>query len=262
MSQRIDEPRHHDRFKRDLMAGRAPMPVHRIFEFLSGLPMALKECGIEIDDLVAEHLRLGAERPPHPIEIAAGTLVRSFRIAKAIHCEQHALAPLGHVEHEPRPLYLPRHSIRAIIVAAFIGLAVYLYREGRLQTQTLLILGVIFAYLLGIVARAVRKWWTKGEKGPALRSFADVKALAVLSVLTYVAVAHMCDRPDLAPQAMRNVALGLVLFYFLRDRGCGRSSDDSTRRALAPRAGIGRGARGPWRQESGRTLIATSRFSL
>ena len=89
-----------------------------------------------------------------------------------------------------------------------------MYRENRLQTQTLLILGVIFAYLLGIVARAIRKWWTKGTKGPALRSFADLKALVVLSILTYVAVAQMCDRPDLAPQPVRNVALGLVLFYF------------------------------------------------
>ena len=46
------------------MAGRVPMAVHRIFEFLSGLPMALKECRIEIDDLVAERLGLGPERPP------------------------------------------------------------------------------------------------------------------------------------------------------------------------------------------------------
>ena len=120
----------------------------------------------------------------------------------------------GHVKHEPRPLYLPRHSIRAIIVLAFVGVAVYLYREDRLQTQTVLILGVIFAYLLGIVARALRKWWTKGTKGPALRSFADLKALVVLVVLTYVAVAQFLNRPDLAPQPVRNVALGLVLFYF------------------------------------------------
>jgi hypothetical protein len=29
------------------------------------------------------------------------------------------------------PFYLPRHSIRAILVLAFVGLAVYLYREDR-----------------------------------------------------------------------------------------------------------------------------------
>jgi hypothetical protein len=170
-----------------------------------------------IVSVVVVNLLRGREVEALWIESLMIALAHYFTSRRFIHFPADVMARLeaeGHVEQEPRPLYLPRHSIRAIIVVAFVGVAVYLYREGRLQTQTLLILGVIFAYLLGIVARAVRKWWTKGEKGPALRSFADVKALAVLSILTYVAVAHMCDRPDLAPQALRNVALGLVLFYF------------------------------------------------
>src|SRR5437016_928678 len=33
----------------------------------------------------------------------------------------------GHVEVESNPLYLPRHSIRAIILLAFAGLAIYAY---------------------------------------------------------------------------------------------------------------------------------------
>lgn len=67
----------------------------------------------------------------------------------------------GQIEAEPRPLYLPQYSIRLILVAAFVGLAVYLYRQDRLfQSQAISILGVVFAYLLGIVARlrSVRGW--------------------------------------------------------------------------------------------------------
>ena len=172
-----------------------------------------------IISVVIVNLLRGHEVEALWIEALMIALAHYFTSRRFIHFPADVMARLeaeGHVEHEPRPLYLPRHSIRAIIVVAFVGVAVYLYRENRLHTHTqaLVILGVIFAYLLGIVARAIRKWWTKGTKGPALRSFADLKALVVLAVLTYVAVAQFLDRPDLAPQSVRNVALGLVLFYF------------------------------------------------
>src|SRR6266481_1402574 len=38
----------------------------------------------------------------------------------------------GHVEVESNPLYLPRHSIRVLILLAFTGLAVYAYRTKQL----------------------------------------------------------------------------------------------------------------------------------
>src|ERR1700761_7887519 len=34
-------------------------------------------------------------------------------------------------EDEPHPLYLPRHSLRTIIVLSFVGLALYLASQGR-----------------------------------------------------------------------------------------------------------------------------------
>ena len=102
-----------------------------------------------------------------------------------------------------------------MIVLAFVGLAVYLFRENKLwQSQALLILGVIFAYLLGIIARGIRTWWTKDRPGRILRGWADVKAAVVLMILAYTAGAFLFDRPDLVPVEVRNVALGIVLFYF------------------------------------------------
>src|SRR5258706_8059036 len=47
----------------------------------------------------------------------------------------------GHLEIESHPLALPRHSIRTLLVLAFVGLAVYLYFEHKLfEPQALSIL--------------------------------------------------------------------------------------------------------------------------
>jgi len=114
------------------------------------------------------------------------------------------LAEEGHVETEANPLFLPRHSIRVILILAFVGLTVYLYRQNQLlDSQALPILGVVFAYLLGIVA-GVRRF----------RGWEDVKALVVLFVSLYTAGAYLANRPDLVPHHLRNITLGLVLFYF------------------------------------------------
>ena len=121
----------------------------------------------------------------------------------------------GRLEAESNPLYLPRHSIRVILVLAFAGLAVYLYREERLfQLQSLSILGVISAYLLGIVMRGFVSWWGRSGHAKGIRGWEDLKAIVVLSVLAYTAGAYLADRPDLVPKALRNATLGLVLFYF------------------------------------------------
>jgi hypothetical protein len=110
----------------------------------------------------------------------------------------------GHLETEARPLYLPRYSIRAVLILAFLGVAIYLYRQDRLfQSQSLSILGVVFAYLLGIVAR-IRTF----------RAWENLKAVVVLMVLAATAGAYLLDRGDLVPHLMRNITLGLVLFYF------------------------------------------------
>ncbi len=66
----------------------------------------------------------------------------------------HQLEAAGAVETELHPLYLPNRSIRIMIFAAFGGLAVYLYAQGRLfDSGALSILGVVFAYFFGTIAR-------------------------------------------------------------------------------------------------------------
>lgn len=121
----------------------------------------------------------------------------------------------GFVEAEAYPLYLPRYAIRVVVVLSFVALAVYLYIQARLfEGQALPILGVVFAYLLGIVARSALAWWTRGRPSKGLRGWEDVKAAVVLLVLLLTAGTDLLGRGDLLPRPLRDATLGLVLFYF------------------------------------------------
>ena len=121
----------------------------------------------------------------------------------------------GYLDAESNPLYLPRHTVRVVLILAFVGLAAYLYREHRLfELQTISLLGVVLAYLLGIVVRGLVSWWAQGGHARSVRGWEDVKALVVLGVMTYTATAYLVDRPDLVPHHLRSATLGLVLFYF------------------------------------------------
>jgi len=110
----------------------------------------------------------------------------------------------GYIELEARPLYLPSHSIRLILIVAFAAVGIYLYREGRLlEPQSLSILGVVFAYLLGVFVRV-----------QTVRGWEDVKAFVVLAVLTVTSAAYLLNYGAVVPQPLQAATLGLVLFYF------------------------------------------------
>ena len=73
------------------MAGRVPMAVVGIVEGFAVLAVAGEERWIEVEDLVAERLALGAKCLPHQIEIAPCTGGRGLRVSETVECEQHAV---------------------------------------------------------------------------------------------------------------------------------------------------------------------------
>ena len=126
----------------------------------------------------------------------------------------------GLLEPERHPLFLPKNSIRTLIVLAFGGLAAYLYSEGRLfnnepvNHQALTLLCLIFAYLLGALARTIGGWFNRRRVTPPSGTWGDIKAMTVLIVLILAAIPEFQNQPLGLPDIFHQIALGMMLFYY------------------------------------------------
>ncbi|MFN0051640.1 MAG: hypothetical protein ACKV0T_05585 [Planctomycetales bacterium] len=123
----------------------------------------------------------------------------------------------GAIPQESNPLYLPRHSIRALIVLAFAGLAYYVFQVEEVRTFDAVppILVTVSAYLLGIFARylfGARR--TRPVLGKPSRLWEDLKAVAVILVMLGTAIPYLLGHGDELPQHLRSFTLAFVLFYF------------------------------------------------
>ena len=87
-------------------------------------------------------------------------------------------------------------------------------REGLFEAEALSILGVVFAYFFGTIARMALHWWTKGKQTHAVRGWQDIKALVVIAVLAYTAADYLLNPGHPPSTGLRNTTLGMVLFYF------------------------------------------------
>jgi hypothetical protein len=168
--------------------------------------------------VVVSNLARGREVDPLWIQTLLIAFAHYFAARRNVTVSDQVLDRLereGLIEPERHPLFLPRGSIRLLIVAAFAGLAFYLHREQRLwEPRTLSLLGILAAYLLGTLVRTVSRWVHRRREEPVHRMWGDLRALLVLGVLIAVAIPEFMDpRPEIYPQ-MREVAVGLVLFYF------------------------------------------------
>jgi len=116
---------------------------------------------------------------------------------------------------EPHPLYLPKGSIRFVILVAFIGVAAYEAQQGRLwQPQILSILGALIAYFIGTVVRSVREWWTRGRLQVPTRWRGDIKATIALVSLIGAAALHLAQQEKLLPPHSEHLAMAFTLYYF------------------------------------------------
>ncbi len=124
----------------------------------------------------------------------------------------------GELEADTNPLFLPKHSIRVLIVVGFIGLAVYLFRERRLgEAQAISVLGTVGAYFLGIFAKALMTWRARRAGKPTPRWWTDLKAFVTLAIVLFTVCARLLHWEAMLPfplEKLENVTLGLVLFYF------------------------------------------------
>ena len=121
----------------------------------------------------------------------------------------------GAIDRERHPLYLPKNTIRFAIIAAFVGLGIHLYREGRLlDEKTIALLSMVFAYLLGAIVGGISNWFSRRRSQPASGTWGDIKALIVLTAILLVAVVELLDQGAMLHPLIERIALGLTLFYF------------------------------------------------
>jgi len=131
----------------------------------------------------------------------------------------HQLERDGVIERESQPLFLPRGSIRTLIMAAFIGLGVYLYQNDRtrlMSTPVLTLLALVSSYFIGAIVRGITSFTHRWRRSPPSRWWADLRALIVLGAMLVVAVPDLLGAGNAYPdqETVRHVALGLMLFYF------------------------------------------------
>jgi hypothetical protein len=122
----------------------------------------------------------------------------------------------GQVPSERHPLYLPRFSIRVIIVVSFLGLAAYLYQRGELFTENALAtLGLVFAYFVGVLVRGLGKLFGRWKLPEGVLDwFADLRAIVVLGATATLTVCYWAEQTEVLPPWAESTTLSLLLFYF------------------------------------------------
>ncbi len=170
--------------------------------------------------------KLALDRPPdvlwiETLMIALAHYFTSRRFVSLPPAVMQRLEQEGVLEKEPHPLYLPKNSIRTIIIGAFVGLGIYLFRgegpwyERRLfQPQSVAMLSMVFAYLLGAIVGTVSGWFKKRRSQPITGVWGDVKAIIVLGAILVAAIPELVDIGMPMPPQVDRIALALTLFYF------------------------------------------------
>lgn len=121
----------------------------------------------------------------------------------------------GVIERERHPLFLPRNSIRVIIVAAFGWLAYQLYSTGRLyEHHAASLLGLLAAFMFGSLVRRIGRALNFRHPTKSQGTWGDLKALAVLIVMLMVAIPEFLGSPEVLHPVFHRVALAMMLFYF------------------------------------------------
>jgi hypothetical protein len=104
----------------------------------------------------------------------------------------------------PAPLFLPRGSVRFLLIAGSIAVAVILFRQGRLtsleQNPGVVTLLLVGGFLLGVATNAVMSWWKdRGHRTP--RIVEDVRALISLAAAGLLVVLVLNRVQLLAPSS-------------------------------------------------------------
>jgi hypothetical protein len=116
------------------------------------------------------------------------------------------------------PLYLPRGSVRTLIVLGFAGVGAFLWHEGRLEITpqstvfTLFVLAA--AFLAGFLLRKIADFVTRGRMTTPRRWYENLKAIVALSATVLFVLACVLGTGGPREQNIALVSAPLIVFYF------------------------------------------------
>ena len=120
----------------------------------------------------------------------------------------------------PPPLWLPRGSVRLLLVTALVTVGVLVIRQGGLQLHRgLFTLLLVFGFLLGLLLTRVVTFWQRRRPGhnrwfEDLRAVIGIGAVAALGVQTFVGVLPGPEVIGFGNLGAEQALAGLAGFYF------------------------------------------------
>ena len=115
------------------------------------------------------------------------------------------------------PLFLPRGSIRFVLLLGFFGVIAYMwYRSRGIPEAFTLILEVLASYVIGYIASAIIARRQKAGKKPsrALAVFRNANAIAAMLLVGYLCGALLFSWPRFFPEYTKNALAWIVAYYF------------------------------------------------
>jgi len=118
---------------------------------------------------------------------------------------------------EKSPLFLPRGSVRVIVIVGFAIVAYFLSTQGALDPdfhdRAALMLFLCFALLLGVLVRKVFDIITRGKANALRRGFENTKSIVVIALTGFLAFVWLTDTTSRV-EDYALLASPLVVFYF------------------------------------------------
>lgn len=157
-------------------------------------------------------LRAPDRPPPEALESLLFVVLGHYFAARAQAPEDRAAGP--------PPLFLPRGSVRFLLIAALVGTSVVVLRQEDAAAQRGVVsLALAAAFLLGLLLTRVTRWWQR-RRGRPSRVLEDMRALVGLGAVGALALhAFYGVLPDPSTLGVGRLGLeqalaGLVGFYF------------------------------------------------